>query len=113
MAKFNDKLVLTCSAKLFCVAALTVAGTSLSIANEQTFSCELDGEARGVVVSYGEQNRLPCEVSYFKQGNAKTLWRAENEVSFCGERAQELIAKLERNGWACQLDLAELPRLEP
>lgn len=73
----------------------------------QSFVCKSDGEVREVSVDFAPGNRMPCSVNYTKHGEKKLLWQAQHETNYCGVRAQELIAKLERTGWQCDLSDAK------
>lgn len=54
---------------------------------------ELDNPASG----------LPCSVVDRPDNSTKTiLWRAEHELGFCQKKADETLAVLKRQGWACR-----------
>lgn len=54
---------------------------------------ELDDPASG----------LPCSVvDRPDRGTRTILWRAENELGFCQNKAEETLAVLKRRGWACR-----------
>jgi hypothetical protein len=74
------------------------------LSEAQSFVCEHGAEIREVAVNFAEGNQLPCSVTYTKYGKEETLWQAKHKANFCGVRAQELIAKLERTGWECTLN---------
>lgn len=86
---------------------LGVSSAQADVSEAQAFVCENGGETREIAVDFAPGNKLPCSVNYTKYGQKKTLWRAHNEANYCGVRAQELIAKLERTGWQCDLSKTE------
>lgn len=94
-------------------AMLTSMPAQAEISEAQAFVCENSGETREVAVEFEPGNLLPCSVNYTKGGEKKTLWRATHEANYCGVRAQELIAKLERSGWQCALTSADVAAGEP
>ena len=105
------------SARVVCLLGVMffgVGSAQAEAAEAQAFVCENGGETREIAVDFAPGNKLPCSVNYTKLGQKKTLWRAYNEANYCGVRAQELIAKLERSGWQCGLSkMEEIAELAP
>lgn len=72
----------------------------------EQFQCRLGEGERRVELSFAEgPDRLPCEVLYWRnvteESEPEVLWRAETNASFCVEKTQDLIARLENGGWRC------------
>ena len=79
------------------------AGTQLVSAADITV-CKSGSLERRVEVSFtNAEAKVPCEVKYFKEGNAegKVLWSAQNEVGYCEKKAVEFVEKLGTWGWDC------------
>lgn len=79
---------------------------SESFANSWT--CHYAELTRNVVIFYpNEPARLPCKVYYTKPNEnvmPRTLWKAENEDSYCERKAVKFIKTLESRGWQCSGD---------
>jgi len=61
----------------------------------ETYSCISGAAERKVEVVYvTEGYSVPCEVTYTKNAEMETLWRAENESGYCESKAQGLVDKL-------------------
>ncbi len=79
---------------------------SVSFANSWT--CHYGELTRNVVIFYpNEPNKLPCKVYYTKPKEnvmPRTLWKAENDDTYCKRNAVEFIETLESKGWHCSLD---------
>lgn len=94
--------------------ALLGAGTAYGL----EYQCERGAQSRSVAVEYREPDqRVPCEVIYHKPPqDPRVLWRANVDVGFCEDKAEELIQTLESGGWACdqlQESTAAAPRELP
>lgn len=85
--------------------ALTTASASAAAQDTDNWRCTYNDLVRRVEIVYQPGRAVPCEVHYFKDvelpDERKVLWRAENEAGYCEARAEELIAKLEGQGWSC------------
>ncbi len=71
----------------------------------QNYLCTYSDLQRRVEILYETGMTLPCEVHYYKDteapGDKQVLWRAMNEASYCEDKAQEFIVKLQDLGWSC------------
>lgn len=90
-----------------CVLLLTIlVMPSESFANSWT--CHYAELTRNVVIFYpNEPATLPCKVYYTKPNEnvmPRTLWKAENDDSYCERKAVEFIKTLESRGWQCSND---------
>ena len=84
------------------IAIAAIAAPTSALAN--SWSCTHNNLIRTVEVEYSEASATACEVTYTKETEGvekQTLWTAKNDTSFCEEKAEGLVAKLEGWGWAC------------
>ena len=92
------------------IAVLLTAGmtsSAMAIESQQTM-CVSGKSTRLIEVVYLGEGNLPCEVTYTKKNKeAKTLWRASNKAGYCEKKAYNLVEKLIRGGWACDLVAAD------
>lgn len=68
--------------------------------------CKNGTMIRRVKVGVGGEQR-GCKVSYLKeteepQAGEKILWNAQQESSYCQEKAQGFVEKLKGMGWSCE-----------
>ena len=73
-------------------------------ANADSWSCSRDNDVREVHIELTTASPVPCHVLYKKQTEGvedKVLWSANNDDTYCDEKAQGLVAKLESFGWVC------------
>jgi len=87
----------------FQITALAFLAVPFS-AYADSWSCSNDNLVREVHVERTTSAPVPCNVVYKKQTEGvedQVLWSAENDDSYCSEKAQGLVAKLESNGWVC------------
>ncbi len=85
----------------FIAIAAVIAPTS---ALATTWSCTHNDLTRTVSIEYSDSGTAPCAVNYTKETEGfemQTLWSAENQVAYCEEKAEGLVAKLGSWGWAC------------
>jgi len=72
------------------------------------FQCTYGDMQRRVEIMHEPGVEVPCSVHYFKDteapGEQQVLWSAENDASYCRDKALELISKLEGWGWECGRD---------
>jgi len=72
------------------------------------WTCRHGDLIRQVTVFYpNAPAQLPCRVYYSKTTEnvmPRVLWRAENEVNYCEQKAEELVGKLSALGWQCASD---------
>ncbi len=68
----------------------------------QVYSCKHDNQERIISVVYAnEGSPVPCEVTYTKMSGTQSLWRAENQVGYCEEKAEAFVEKQRSWGWEC------------
>ncbi len=82
----------------------TIAACGLSATTQAATQCTQGDMVRSVEVIYSTPGQsVPCEVLYDKpsEGERETLWRANNQVGYCEEKAAEMVARLESWGWQC------------
>jgi len=77
--------------------------TAVAAQSDQTFPCTNGGFTRRVEIAYAGAGDLPCEVRYFKEGDATpyVLWCATTKSGYCEAQARDFVAKLEGIGWVC------------
>lgn len=69
-----------------------------------SWSCSQGNDVREVHIESATSSPVPCLVVYKKPTEGvedQTLWSANNDDSYCEEKAQGLVAKLESAGWVC------------
>ncbi|MBE9559329.1 MAG: hypothetical protein IMF15_01005 [Proteobacteria bacterium] len=69
-----------------------------------SWSCSQSNDVREVHIERATSSPAPCLVVYKKPTEGvedQTLWSANNDDSYCEEKAQGLVAKLESAGWVC------------
>jgi hypothetical protein len=73
-----------------------------------SWTCSYAELTRNVVIFYpNEPAVLPCKVYYTKPKEnvmPRTLWKAENDETYCKRKAMEIIGSLESKGWRCSVD---------
>ena len=85
-------LTVTCSSILFATPLL---------ANE-TYVCTHGNQERQISVVYANEGQaVPCEVTYTKLSGTESLWRADNKVGYCEEKAEAFVEKQRAWGWDC------------
>jgi hypothetical protein len=70
----------------------------------ESWSCSHGNDVREVHIERPTSSPVPCSVEYRKLTEGvedQTLWNAENDDSYCDEKAEGFIAKLESWGWVC------------
>lgn len=100
MPRFRPPLVL---AVLVCAAASTSAALP---ARGEGFECQRGELHRRLMLQFADDaDRLPCEVVYWKDSDSpdqpQLLWKADNEVQFCIDKAKGVIDRLRSAGWRC------------
>jgi hypothetical protein len=69
-----------------------------------SWSCSHGNDVREVHVERPTSSPVPCNVVYKKQTEGvedQILWNATSDDSYCDEKAQGFVAKLESWGWVC------------
>lgn len=69
------------------------------------FQCSFGEMQRRVEVVSEPGTAVPCSVHYYKDTEApdeqQVLWTAQNDASYCAQKAEALVTKLEGWGWDC------------
>ena len=87
----------------FQILAITLLATPLS-AYADAWSCSRGNDVREIHVERATSSPVPCIVVYKKPTEGvedQILWSANSDDTFCEEKAQGLIAKLESFEWVC------------
>ena len=90
------------------ITIAAIAAPTSALAN--SWSCSHNDLIRTVEIEYSETSATACNVNYTKATEGfemQTLWSAENDTSYCEEKAEGFVAKLEGWGWACAQTEAE------
>lgn len=69
-----------------------------------SWSCSHDNDVREVHIMRTATAAVPCEVVYKKLTEGvedQVLWNANNDASYCDDKARGFISKLESWGWVC------------
>jgi len=69
-----------------------------------SWSCSHDNLVREVHIVRTTSEPVPCQVVYKKPTEGvenQVLWNADNDDSYCEEKAKEFVTKLESWGWVC------------
>lgn len=69
-----------------------------------SWSCSHGNDVREVHIERPTSSPVPCNVVYKKQTEGvedQILWNANSDDSYCDEKAQGFVAKLESWGWVC------------
>ena len=86
--------------RVFYIALITVPTGAYA----NSWSCSHGNDVREVHIEYTTSNYVPCNVVYKKQTEGiedQILWSANNDDSYCDEKAEGLVARLESSGWVC------------
>lgn len=70
----------------------------------ESWSCSKSNDVREVHIVRSTSAPVPCQVLYKKltEGvEGQVLWNANNDATYCEEKALGLIAKLESVDWVC------------
>jgi hypothetical protein len=78
-----------------------------------SYRCELGLQSREISLVYLDQpGQVPCEIRELKNNDSlKTLWRADNDSSFCLRQFTSYRSKLVSNGWPCSVGKSTEPPL--
>ncbi len=92
--------------KPLCFAFLLaiIASTALATEKPRTI-CSKEGQQRLIEVVYTGEGKVPCEVHYSKETGTQILWRAQEEVGYCEEKAAAFIKKQQLWGWECEQEM--------
>ncbi|WP_051326824.1 MULTISPECIES: hypothetical protein [Aliagarivorans] len=104
------------SNKLSTLSALLCLGLASGVAqaSDQVYMCKHGSAERIIsVVYHGENQGLPCEVTYQKDGSFETLWRAQNTEGYCEEKAIDFVQKQIGWGWDCEAQQPAVPTQLP
>ena len=89
--------------RTFQTLAITLFAIPIN-AYADSWSCSQSNDVREVHIERATSSPVPCLVVYKKPTEGvedQTLWSANNDDSYCEEKAQGLVAKLESAGWVC------------
>lgn len=92
----------------FALLLAIIASTALATEKQRTI-CSKEGQQRIIEVVYTGEGRVPCEVHYTKETGTQVLWRAQQEVGYCEEKAAAFIEKQQQWGWECAQEM-EMPQ---
>jgi len=67
-----------------------------------TFICTKDNHVRTIRVLYLSEGPSVCEVTYEKSSGTKTLWNADNDKTYCEDKALDFVTRQEGWGWGCK-----------
>ncbi|MDH5216931.1 MAG: hypothetical protein OEX19_04505 [Gammaproteobacteria bacterium] len=70
----------------------------------ESWSCSHDNDVREIHIERTTSSPAPCSVVYKKLTEGaedQVLWNAENDGSYCDEKAAAFVAKQESWGWVC------------
>lgn len=76
----------------------------------ESWSCSHGNNVREVHIERTTAEPAPCNVVYKKQTEGvedQILWNADNDGSYCEEKAEGFVAKLEGWGWVCAETITE------
>lgn len=87
---------------------LVLVVVPLSHAFAQSWLCESANLKRYVDIYYPDSpSHIPCSVIYRKPTenvDDRILWQAQNNESYCENKAKALVEKLESWGWQCSIN---------
>lgn len=89
--------------RIFQILAVAVFALPLS-AYAESWSCSHGNDVREVQIERPTSSPVPCNVVYKKPTEGvedQILWNANSDDSYCEEKAQGFVAKLESWGWVC------------
>jgi hypothetical protein len=82
---------------------LTLLSIPFSIQAE-SWSCRHGNDVREIHIQRASSAPVPCSVVYKKLTEGvedQVLWSADNDESFCDQKAREFVARQESWGWTC------------
>lgn len=65
------------------------------------YVCTHGNSVRTIRVLYHSDGPKVCEVTYEKSTGTRNLWNANNDKTYCEDKALEFVAKQEGWGWEC------------
>ena len=77
----------------------------------ESWSCSKGNDVRELHIERTTTEYVPCNVVYKKPTEGvedQVLWNDENDDSYCEEKAQGFITKLESWGWVCTETVSEV-----
>jgi hypothetical protein len=83
---------------------LTISLLAPLSAYADSWSCRHGNDVREVHVEQTTSSPVPCQVVYQKLTEGvedQVLWNAQNDASYCEEKAAAFVEKLESFGWTC------------
>jgi len=70
----------------------------------ESWSCSKSNDVREVHIERTSSASVPCNVVYKKQTEGiedQVLWSASSDETYCEEKANGFVTKLESWGWVC------------
>ena len=87
--------------RLFTTALLLAACATSHAQGSLTYICTQDKATRVITVEYSTSEPVPCAVTYTKNGQTQTLWKAQNTDGYCEQKAKAFVEKQKSWGWQC------------
>lgn len=88
--------------QLFLLVSLMLFSLGSQAAENINYSCTMNGAERSISVVYlTNDQEVPCEVRYSKDGETQVLWTYANETGQCEQKAESFAEKQESWGWEC------------
>jgi len=82
----------------------------------ESWTCRHGNDVREIHIERATAEAVPCEVVYKKLTEGvedQVLWNAQNDDSYCDEKAEGLVSKLETAGWVCSETVHEDTDTQP
>ncbi len=93
------------------ISVALLAGNAFA---DVTYTCTHGSQERIITIVYQDQAaKVPCEVTYQKEGGTETLWTAQNQVGYCEEKVSAFLEKQRGWGWDCQEKMAAAGMKQP
>ena len=91
--------------KLIKLSAIAVLLASSNLYAGDRYVCKHGDKERVIAVEYKyPDKKLPCKVTYLKDGTTTDVWSALNVTGYCEQKAEAFAQKQTDLGWACSKD---------
>ena len=87
--------------QLIVISGLMLVSASVFAKDSIKYACTLNDAERVIEVVYATDEATPCDVTYTKEGETKTLWHYEGTQGACETKAVEFVEKQASWGWNC------------
>jgi len=91
--------------RIICVLMAALLPAFAMAQDSGKYQCTYGDMQRRVEIAHEPGVEVPCSVRYFKDtempGEQQELWSAENDPTYCQEKATAFVTKLEGWGWDC------------